>query len=93
MQGYRNRVLVNGIDKQFQADLVDMREYSADNDNVRYLLTCIDVFSKYAWVRCLETKTGQAVAEAFGDILREGRVPEKLQTDLGKEFYNKHLKN
>lgn len=55
----RNRLLVNEIDRQFQADLVDMPEYSADNDNVRYLLTCIDVFSKYAWVRCLTNKTGQ----------------------------------
>ena len=46
-------MLVNSIDKQFQADLVDMAEYSVENDNVRYILTCIDVFSKYAWVRCL----------------------------------------
>ncbi|XP_039887315.1 uncharacterized protein LOC120733283 [Simochromis diagramma] len=37
--------------------------------------------------------SGRHKTEAFGDILREGRVPEKLQTDLGKEFYNKHLKN
>lgn len=44
----RNRVLVGGIDKQFQADLVDMAEYSKDNDDVKYLLTCIDVFSKFA---------------------------------------------
>uniref|UniRef100_A0A669DYD4 Integrase catalytic domain-containing protein n=1 Tax=Oreochromis niloticus TaxID=8128 RepID=A0A669DYD4_ORENI len=88
----RNRVLVNGIDKQFQADLVDMSEYMTDNDNVRYLLTCIDVFSKYAWVRCLTTKTGPAVAAAFEDILAEGRIPMKLQTDEGKEFYNTTFK-
>lgn len=88
----RNRVLVTGVDKQFQADLVDMCEYVADNDNVRYLLTCIDVFSKYAWVRCLTNKTANVVSAAFEDILSEGRIPVKLQTDEGKEFYNTTFK-
>ena len=85
----RNRVLVSGIDVQFQADLVDMSAYSEENNGVRYLLTCIDVFSRYAWVRPLANKTGRCVTSAFKDILYEGRVPMKLQTDEGKEFYNK----
>lgn len=68
-----------------------MTEYSAENDNARYLLTWIDVFSKFAWVRCLENKTGASVAKAFEDILKEGRVPAKLQTDHGTEFYNKQF--
>lgn len=88
----RNRVLVGGINKQFQADLVDMSEYRADNDDVRFLLTCIDIFSKYAWVRCLKNKTGPTVSNAFKDILSQGRIPDKLQTDQGTEFYNKHFK-
>lgn len=89
----RNRVVVNGIDKQFQIDLVDMSEYSSENDNVRYLLTCIDVFSKYAWVRCLKNKTGAVVTNSFKEILHEGRIPHKVQTDEGKEFYNAAFQN
>lgn len=54
-----------------------------------YLLTCIDEFSKYTWVRCL--KTGTPVSNAFKEVLSEGHVPEKLQTDQGTQFYNKHL--
>jgi len=80
----RNRVLVSGIDSQFQADLVDMTEYAPENDGVHFLLTCIDVFSKYAWVRSLPSKRASDVGKAFGDILKEGRIPEKLQTDAGK---------
>ena len=87
----RNRVIVYGIDRQFQADLVDMTMYSKENDNVKYLMTCIDVFSKYAWIRVLKTKTGAEVARVFEDILKEGRVPLKIQTDRGKEFFNKHF--
>ena len=72
-----NRVLVRGIDRRFQADLVDM--YSPKNDGVRFLLTCINVFSKYAWVRSLPSKSAIYVSKAFRDILNEGRIPEKLQ--------------
>ena len=43
----RNRVVVYGIDKQFQADLVDMSIYSKENDNFKYMLTCIDVLMRF----------------------------------------------
>lgn len=89
----RNRVFVYGIDMQFQADLVDMSAYAKENDNNHFLLTCIDLFSKYAWTRVLKNKSGSEVAKAFESILKEGRVPQKLQTDKGKEFFNKHFQN
>lgn len=34
-------------EKEFRADLVDMSDYSSENNGVRYLLTCIDLCSKY----------------------------------------------
>ena len=43
----RRRVLVNGIDKIWAADLVDMQAFSKFNRGVRYLLAVIDIFSKY----------------------------------------------
>lgn len=89
----RNRVVVYGVHTQFQADLVDMTAYSAENDNIKFLLTCIDVFSKYAWTRVLKNKSGPEVTRAFESILNEGRVPQKLQTDQGKEFFNKHFQD
>ncbi len=86
-----NRVVVYGKDVQFQADLVDMSAHSKENDNIKFLLTCIDVFSKYAWARPLKNKTGKEVTKAFDSILKENRVPQKLQTDMGTEFFNKHF--
>lgn len=80
----RNRVFVYGIDMQYQADLVDMSAYAEENDNNHFLLTCIDVFSKYAWTRVLKNKSALAVAKAFQSILEEGHVPGVLQTDKGK---------
>ena len=88
----RNRVIVGGIDHQWQMDLADMQCMQKFNDGYRYLLVCIDVFSKYAWVVPLKNKTGLSLVEAFKIILASGRKPEKIITDQGTEFFNKHFK-
>ena len=88
----RNRVIVGGIDHQWQMDLADMQCMQKFNDGYRYLLVCIDVFSKYAWVVPLKNKTGLSLVEAFKIILASGRKPEKIITDQGTEFFKKHFK-
>ena len=75
----RRRVIVNQIDEIWSADLVDMQNY---------LLTVIDVFSKYGWIK----KKGETETKAFKTIFKEGRQPQCVWIDKGKEFYNKHLK-
>ncbi len=78
-------VLVFGPDEQWAADLVEVQTPAKYKGN-RYLLCIIDVFSKYAWVEPLKSKTGAAVTQAFEKVLRSarGRTPLKLQTDDGK---------
>ena len=88
----RNRVIVGGIDQQWQMDLADMQSMQKFNDGYRYLLVCIDVFSKYAWVVPLKNKTGPTLVEAFKVILTSGCKPEKIMTDQGTEFLNKHFR-
>ena len=85
----RSRVILPGIDAQFQADLVDLQNLSRYNKGYKYLLTCLDIFSKYAWVVPLKTKQGQELVKAFQTILSSGRKPLKLQTDQGTEFLNR----
>lgn len=46
----RNRVVVQGLDHLWQADLLDMQAYRQQNRDIRYLLTVIDVLSKFAYV-------------------------------------------
>ncbi len=87
----RQRVIVGGIDHQWQADLVEVGRIKQHNKGYRYLLTCIDVFSKYAWVIPLKDKTGKSLVAAFQQILRDGRKPLRLQTDKGTEFTNRHF--
>ena len=86
----RRRVIVNGIHDQHQADLIDLSRLKNDNDGNRYLLTCIDVLSKYVWVIPLKSKTGAALVEAFDTIYEdESHTPNRLQTDKGAEFLNR----
>ena len=82
-------LIVFTIDEQWTIDLIKVINISKQNKGYKYLLTVVDVFSKYAWVEPIENKTGQAVTAAFKKILKQGRTPIQLQTDDGKEFYNK----
>ena len=85
------RVLVFGLDEQWAADLMDV-QLKRQNKGMNYLLTVVDVFSKYAWVLPIKQKTGLQVATALTALFKTSkRMPQKLQTDDGKEFYNKHV--
>ena len=85
----RSRVVVHGIDDQWQMDLVDVSALSRYNSGNRYLLTCIDILSKFAWVVPLKNKTGKSLVFALKSILRSHRQPQKIQTDKGSEFTNR----
>ena len=64
----KRKVYVNGIDKIWAADLVEMQAFSRFNRGVKYLLTVIDVFSKYGWMLPLKDKTGVFVVKALKEI-------------------------
>lgn len=86
----RNHIYVAGIDAQWQADLADMQGIARQNHGMRYMLTVIDVFSKFAWVAPVKSKDAKSVSEAFAKVLFDAapRKPRRLQTDKGKEFFN-----
>ncbi len=53
----RNRVIVGGIDEQWQMDLADMQSLQKLKDGYSYLLVCIDFLSTYTWVVPLKNKS------------------------------------
>ena len=63
------------------------------NSGYKYLLTCIDALSKYAWTIPTKNKTGLALIDAFKQILKSGRRPHLLQTDKDTEFLNRNFQN
>lgn len=88
----RRRVIVKGIDDLWQIDLVEMIPHARVNKNFKYLLTVIDVFSKYAWAEPVKSKSAEDVVKAMDSILKKGRKPKNIQSDNGKEFYNNKFK-
>jgi len=87
----RNRVVAAGLDTDWQADLCDMQKLKKENDGYAYILTCIDVLSKYAWAIPVHTKRPTDVLVAFKEILKDGRKPWKLMTDKGTEFLGREF--
>ena len=74
---------------------MDMRSIKAYNDSWSYLLVVIDVLSKYAQIEPLTDKSSKNVSNAFHRILSRSnyRTPVYLQTDKGKEFIEKEMKD
>ena len=68
-----------------------MQAISKDNNEIKYLLTVIDLFSKFVWIIPLKRKTGQEVANAFSRILKEQR-PNRMWIDKGRDSIMKMSK-
>ena len=86
------KYITHNVDEQWQADLADVARIADKNNGNNFILTVIDLFSRYAWARPLKTKGGKEVAAAFESIFNEGRIPKRIQTDQGKEFENVHVR-
>ena len=94
---YQRRMVYSpGIDSIWTADLIilNRREYVKQNDNYKYILTVMDLFSRYAFVRVTKNKTKETISDAFEDIIKKsGRQCEKLWTDNWGEIFNKVFEN
>ncbi len=86
------KYISHDVDEQWQADLADVTLIADENNGNRFILTVIDIFSRYAWARPLKSKRGSDVAAAFKDIFKGGRIPRRIQTDQGKEFENREVR-
>ena len=88
----KRSVMSSGID-EIWAYLVEMQKFSKWNDKVKYLLTVIDVFSKYGWIKPLKDKTTEGFSKAFGEIFKTSkRKPKTIWSDKGSEFISNHFK-
>jgi predicted RNA-binding protein with RPS1 domain len=96
----RNPYSVDNIIDLWECDLVDVQSLAKYNDIYRYMLTVIDVFSKFLHIVQLRVKTGTAVASAFLSIFKDKkystpihRRPIWFRTDRGKVFLNRQFQD
>ena len=83
--------LVFAMDEQWQMDLADMQTLAKYNKGNKFILTVIDVLSKYAWAEPIKNKSATQVKQGIEKIWKRAspRHPVQVQTDAGKEFYNR----
>ena len=86
------RVHMRDIDETWQAGLFEMLPYARENNSCKYLLTVIDIFSKYAWAVPVKSKSGSAVTATMQSVLVQGRVLKTCILTKAKNFTMHTLK-
>ena len=96
----RERIIPLYKNETWSADLIDKSSLSKYNKNYEFILTVIDIFTKYAWAIPLKNKSVLSITNGFKIVLgehpqggSESRKPENLWVDRGSELYNKTFKS
>jgi transposase InsO family protein len=81
----RRQTLSKKIGLNVQADLMEIAVFEAENDHYRYLLTSIDVLSRFARVVPLHNKTAAEIIRGL-TLMFADEQPSRLSSDRGSEF-------
>ena len=76
------------IMERHQIDIVDLTAIAVtiDDKEYKYVLSIIDVFSRFLWLRALTNKNSNTVAMELYKIYIEYGPPKIIQSDQGSEF-------
>ena len=94
------KTFVKNLADQMQMDLVDMGKYGNKNKGYRWILTAIEILSRFAFTIPVYRKDAKNMTKAVDLLLenfkrRFGKYPiaNVVQFDEGKEFYNVGVRN
>jgi hypothetical protein len=85
-------IISPSIRNNYQMDIF-YNPHPKQNKNYKYLLTCIDVYSRYAFVKPMKTKAGDETFQNFKEMCDENGLCKNLNIDEGKEFQYKPFIN
>ena len=91
------RTFVKDLADQIQMDLVDMGKYKNQNKGYYWILTAVEILSRYAFAIPVYRKDTKNMTKAVDELLKQfkerfGKYPKVAQFDEGKEFYNVGVK-
>ena len=86
----RSRIRSPHKNYMWDADLMNMYSLAKYNKENKYVLVCIDIFSRYVYTELLKSKNAEDVVTAFKKIFHKA-VCKVLRTDAGKEFTAKKV--
>ena len=76
-----------------QIDLMDMKKENPEwNDDIRYILVIIDVYTRFLWAIPVKKKEGALVVGAVREWMKKlPHVPNFITSDNGTEFVNRNM--
>ncbi|GFQ88347.1 uncharacterized transposon-derived protein F54H12.3, partial [Trichonephila clavata] len=77
----RRKTIAYGINELWQSDLVDLQKISRFNKGYRYILTIIDVMSRYLRAFPIKDKKAGTIAKVFSKVFKEVR-PKKYPKQI-----------
>ncbi|XP_045511256.1 KRAB-A domain-containing protein 2-like [Colias croceus] len=83
-------IISNELNSRCQVDLVDMQSQS--DGEFKFIMVYQDHLTKFVQLRCLKSKRAEEVAYHLLDIFTTFGAPSILQSDNGREFANKVVK-
>ena len=91
------KTYVDYLGEQIQMDLVDMRKYKNQNKGYYWILTAVEILSRYAFAIPVYRKDTNNMTKAVTEVLKQFKNrfdvhPRVAQFDDGKEFYNVGVK-
>ena len=83
---------------QIQMDLVDMSKYKGQNKGYYWILTAVEILSRFGFTIPVYRKDTKNMMAAVDELLKEfkrrfGTYPKTAQFDEGKEFHNVGIRN
>ncbi|XP_045624237.2 uncharacterized protein [Procambarus clarkii] len=90
----RRRVLSPKPRVYVSVDLAEMGKLAGMNNGIKYLLVCVNIYSRFAQVVPLTSKDANIVCRALKSILEtpHSRGVRKINSDHRGEFYNARVK-
>ena len=92
------KTFVNFLGDQIHMDLEDMGSYKNQNKGYYWILTAVEILSRYAFAVPVYRKDTNNMTKAITELLKQfkdrfdERYPKVAQFDDGKEFYNVGVK-
>ena len=86
----RRRIVAHYPFEMVMSDTINYRSIAVPhNRHYKYIMVCIDVFSKKAWAYPMKTMTEIDATKALEHMFRDmPDLPKNLITDRGTEYYN-----
>jgi len=63
-----------------------LEEVKYKESTYKYLITIIDCFTKYAWVKAVTDRTAATIVEFISTLFPVNGIPHIIQSDNGVEF-------